>query len=114
MKKKCYILAGPNGAGKTTFANEFLPIEAECLTTNPFFHGMLERFLDDDGSLSKGPYVSLQLPFQKGKSREFFPHVPLGFTPYRHQEQAFARLSGPAPKPTLIASFGTPSPFLMV
>ena len=28
---KCYILAGPNGAGKTTFANEFLPVEAECL-----------------------------------------------------------------------------------
>lgn len=31
MTKKCYILAGPNGAGKTTLANEFLPIEAECL-----------------------------------------------------------------------------------
>lgn len=31
LKKQCYILAGPNGAGKTTFANEFLPIEAECL-----------------------------------------------------------------------------------
>ncbi len=31
MKNKCYIIAGPNGAGKTTFANEFLPIEAECL-----------------------------------------------------------------------------------
>ena len=31
MIKKCYIIAGPNGAGKTTFANEFLPIEAECL-----------------------------------------------------------------------------------
>ncbi len=31
LDKKCYILAGPNGAGKTTFANEFLPIEAECL-----------------------------------------------------------------------------------
>ena len=31
MKKQCYIIAGPNGAGKTTFANEFLPIEAECL-----------------------------------------------------------------------------------
>ena len=28
---KCYILAGPNGSGKTTFANEFLPVEAECL-----------------------------------------------------------------------------------
>ena len=31
MKQKSYIIAGPNGAGKTTFANEFLPIEAECL-----------------------------------------------------------------------------------
>ncbi len=31
LMKKCYIIAGPNGAGKTTFANEFLPIEAECL-----------------------------------------------------------------------------------
>ena len=24
-------MGGPNGAGKTTFANEFLPIEAECI-----------------------------------------------------------------------------------
>ena len=31
MVKKCYIIAGPNGSGKTTFANEFLPVEAECL-----------------------------------------------------------------------------------
>jgi predicted ABC-type ATPase len=31
LKNKCYIIAGPNGTGKTTFANEFLPIEAECL-----------------------------------------------------------------------------------
>ena len=31
MKIKCYIIAGPNGSGKTTFANEFLPVEAECL-----------------------------------------------------------------------------------
>jgi len=28
---KCYIIAGPNGAGKTTFAENFLPVEAECL-----------------------------------------------------------------------------------
>ena len=31
MTKVCYIIAGPNGAGKTTFAQEFLPVEAECL-----------------------------------------------------------------------------------
>ena len=28
---KCYIIAGPNGAGKTTFAENYLPVEAECL-----------------------------------------------------------------------------------
>lgn len=31
MSKMSYIMAGPNGAGKTTFAQEFLPMEAECL-----------------------------------------------------------------------------------
>ncbi len=31
MQKKCYIIAGPNGSGKTTFANEFLPVEGDCL-----------------------------------------------------------------------------------
>ena len=30
-KLKCYIIAGPNGAGKTTFAENYLPVEAECL-----------------------------------------------------------------------------------
>lgn len=28
---KCYVIAGPNGAGKTTFAENFLPVEADCL-----------------------------------------------------------------------------------
>lgn len=28
--KKILIIAGPNGAGKTTFAEEFLPLEANC------------------------------------------------------------------------------------
>ena len=51
MKKKCYIIAGPNGAGKTTFANEFLPIEAECL-----------NFINAD-LISKG-----LSPFQPGKA----------------------------------------------
>ena len=31
LKGQCLGLLGSNGAGKTTFANEFLPIEAECL-----------------------------------------------------------------------------------
>ncbi|MBS3780561.1 MAG: DEAD/DEAH box helicase [Desulfovermiculus sp.] len=73
-------------------------------STNPLFHNMLDRFLDRDGALNKGPYISLQLPFQKGSSQEFFPEIPLGFTPHLHQELAFARLCGQNPLPTLIAS----------
>jgi predicted ABC-type ATPase len=46
---KCYILAGPNGAGKTTFANEFLPVEAECLN---FINADLIAF-------GLSPYLSL-------------------------------------------------------
>ena len=61
-------------------------------STNPFFHNMLERFLGQEGNLSKGPYISLQLPFQKGHSREFFPKIPMGLTTHLHQELAFARL----------------------
>jgi predicted ABC-type ATPase len=30
MNPNVYIVAGPNGAGKTTFAQEFLPLYAEC------------------------------------------------------------------------------------
>lgn len=74
------------------------------LSTNPFFHGMLDRFLNRDGSLCKGPYISLQLPFLQGKSDEFFPEIPLGYTPYQHQEQAFARLSGPDLRGAIIAT----------
>lgn len=70
-------------------------------TTNPFFHRILGMFLADEGTLSRGPYVSLQLPFQKGESKEFFFHVPLGFTPYRHYEQAIARLSGTETSPSI-------------
>ncbi|MCF8030612.1 MAG: hypothetical protein K9K39_06925, partial [Desulfohalobiaceae bacterium] len=73
-------------------------------STNPHFHGMLQRFLEKEGNFDKGPYVSLQLPFQRGRNQNFFQHVSLGRPPYLHQEMAFSRLSGPTPKPTLVAT----------
>ena len=73
--------------------------------STPFFHGMLDRFLDEDGEVFKGPYLSIQLPFRQGTSSStFFPDVPLPFTPYVHQEQAFRRLSGMQPRSTIIAT----------
>jgi DEAD/DEAH box helicase domain-containing protein len=73
--------------------------------TNLFFADLLERFLTEPGKLFKGPYLDIQLPFQPGKRRvDYFPDLPLPFIPYQHQEQSFARLTGPRPKPTIVAT----------
>ena len=72
-------------------------------TTTPFFEEMLERFITS-GGVSKGPYLSIKLPFKKGDGQsDFFPDVPLGFTPHLHQEKAFQRI-GVDYKSTLVAT----------
>jgi len=73
-------------------------------TTTPFFEGMLERFIETPDGISKGPYLSIKLPFAKGEGRsDFFPDVPLGFTPHLHQEKAFQRI-GVEYNSTLVAT----------
>lgn len=73
-------------------------------TTTPFFDGLLERFLNTPGLLAKGPYLSIKLPFEKGSGNAaFFPDVPLGFPPHKHQEIAFTRI-GVDFKSTLVAT----------
>jgi DEAD/DEAH box helicase domain-containing protein len=45
------------------------------------------------------------MPFRRALgTSEPFPEVPLGFHPFRHQELAFQRLRGDAPKSTMIAT----------
>jgi DEAD/DEAH box helicase domain-containing protein len=74
-------------------------------SSTPFFSGALERLLEEEGAVFKGPYVSLQLPFRQGAGGpDFFPQAPLKFRPYLHQEKAFQRLSGPHPRSTIIAT----------
>jgi len=74
-------------------------------TTTPHFHGMLGRFFERDGSVFKGPYVNVDLPFRhSGHGPDYFPDVPLGFPPYAHQAGAFERLSGEDPQSTLVAT----------
>lgn len=73
--------------------------------STPHFHRLIERLLTEDGGIFKGPYISAQLPFRQGSGDgEFFEHVPLGWRPFLHQEQAFRRLGGDAPKSTLVAT----------
>ena len=73
--------------------------------STPFFNGVLERFLSEDGGVFKGPYLSIRLPYRTAAiGRDFFPGIPLRFPPYLHQEQAFRRLSGDQPSSTIVAT----------
>ncbi|MFC1743405.1 DEAD/DEAH box helicase [Candidatus Riflebacteria bacterium] len=73
--------------------------------STPFFHGLLDRLLEKEETIFKGPYLSLQLPFKEGESgKDFFPELSFNFKSYFHQEQAFERLTGTTPKSTIIAT----------
>ncbi|MCK5679670.1 DEAD/DEAH box helicase, partial [bacterium] len=61
--------------------------------------------MNEPGNLFKGPYLDIQLPFQDGQGgADFSPDLPMPFPPYLHQEKSFARLGGPNPKSTLVAT----------
>ena len=71
--------------------------------SSPALAGVIEDFLADSANLTKGPYLSLDLPFQPAaEGGEPFPEIPLGFTPHRHQRTAFERLA--SAKSTLVAT----------
>lgn len=68
------------------------------------FEDAIERLLNESGRILKGPYVQVALPFVRGTRPDWFPRVPLPFTPHKHQEHAFKRLGGKERKSTLIAT----------
>ncbi|MBU1737088.1 MAG: DEAD/DEAH box helicase [Proteobacteria bacterium] len=73
--------------------------------TTPFFSTIIERLLTEHGSVFKGPYLDIQLPFQQGKGgTNYFPDLPMQNPPYLHQERSFDRLSGPNPQATIVAT----------
>ncbi len=67
------------------------------------------RFIEDErDGLFKGPYVSLKTPFVKAAGEGEIPlDIRPGFTPHKHQEEAFRRLTtrgGHKPQPTLLTT----------
>ena len=84
----------------STLAAEVSGVLRDFLSTgfgpsNPALSDVVKDFLDDSDNLLKGPYLSVDLPFQREpEGGEPFPETPLGFTPYRHQRTAFDRLTG--------------------
>ena len=74
--------------------------------STPAFEGMVEDFVWSQRTLSKAPWISVDLPFKsvEAEGAEFFPQIPMGFAPYAHQWRAFERLSGDNLKSTLVAT----------
>jgi DEAD/DEAH box helicase domain-containing protein len=65
----------------------------------------MDAFLAKPGNLSKGPYISINLPFrQSNLARDYFPHLYLPNAAYAHQAKAYARLSSAQPQSTLVAT----------
>lgn len=75
-------------------------------SSTPAFFDMMDKFVNEDGKLFKGPYISVALPFKKGdENAHYFPDtLSQNFKPFYHQELAFKRLGGDTPKPTLVAT----------
>ena len=79
-------------------------------TTTPYFKGMFSHFADESGNLSKGPYLSLQLPFLPGTAvRDFFSGFKTEYPPYVHQETAWSRLHSQQGGKSTIVATGTGS-----
>ena len=94
---------------KSYIKNEF-PIASAGFQTEDG-KSVLDAFLDEPESLTKGPWVEVKLPFRQSGSGEALPFVKLpittiipGFTPYAHQRKAFERLCGTGTQSTLIAT----------
>lgn len=93
------VLAGQIEQGIKDFLQATFP------SSTPFFHGMLERLLNEDRKqLFRGPYLSIQLPFRQGRGVSIFPDLPMRFVPHLHQEQAFERLQSDVRRSTLVAT----------
>lgn len=70
-----------------------------------------QAFLLGKNGMFKGPYLSARLPFKQGGDEEIPLEIKPPFPPYKHQTEAFERLSSHTevgPQPTLITT-GTAS-----
>jgi len=79
-------------------------LRASFAATTPGFAGAIDRLIDEPEALSRGPFVQVFLPFERGSRPDYFPAVPLKFMPHRHQERAFERLGGEDKSSTLVAT----------
>lgn len=77
---------------------------------DPFFSGVMQRFVDRPEGIHKGPYLQLGLPFRLGREgRGFFGHFALQHPGYAHQEAAWRRLTSNREAASTLIATGTGS-----
>lgn len=65
---------------------------------------LISELVEREGVLFKGPYLDIRMPFRRSTEPVPFSGLKLPFQPFSHQFKAFQRLTGTAPKSTLIAT----------
>ncbi len=80
-------------------------LRASYRPSTPAFSNLIDDFVQEPNNLFRGPYLSLDLPYTSADTqKEPFPSVPLGYTPYAHQLEAFQRLQSDTSQSTIIAT----------
>ncbi len=79
-------------------------LEYSFWSSTPGMERVIRDFLARPGAVTKGPFLTVELPFEQGGPPDFFPAVPLPYVPYRHQVEAFERLGGRRKRSTLVAT----------
>ncbi len=78
--------------------------------SDDFMHGLMQRFVDDESSWLKGPYLQVGLPFTQGQAgRKFFNAFETEFPGFSHQEAAWNRLSSQHEADHTLVATGTGS-----
>ena len=75
-----------------------------------FNHGLMSRFVEEESSWMKGPYLQIGLPFSPGSAgRTFFQSFETEFPGHSHQEKAWLRLSSNRMAACTLVATGTGS-----
>lgn len=75
-----------------------------------FFHGVMQRFVDREHSVDKGPYLQVGLPFRMGSEGSgFFGSFQMAHAGYAHQEAAWLRLASNREAANTLVATGTGS-----
>ncbi|WPU55888.1 DEAD/DEAH box helicase [Stenotrophomonas acidaminiphila] len=75
-----------------------------------FFHGVMQRFVDREHSIDKGPYLQVGLPFRTGtEGGGFFGSFRMAHAGYAHQEAAWRRLASTREAANTLVATGTGS-----